>query len=282
MAFQDPPIKQSYQKLKSEGDGKDAGYAASDKYPSGFQAVDFPKLAGSGSVTMLATDQAFFFLRKPEGDKSPDKFVQDTSKLKELIGNIADNNTKVTMLVDADLILNKERFVEKYSSLQQTPENKEQYRKAFDKEQQIIAGFIQDGGVKNLAKEVLAEKTGATGEELEKKTNDFLQNNFKIKGVMTQQALQAATWQIDAPDGKLMGKQIYTFDVPQGESRWQIGTMPELSKLGEAGHTGAKAITDAVDNTNALKKLDFALDGSLKSGEVVPSTTKERGKEVGR
>lgn len=275
---QTPGIKEQFAALKKDGDGKDAGFRASDAYPREFQVVDFPELAGTGKVEVLAADQAYFFLTKPKGDKAPEEIALKTDNLKKLMRNVADNGTDFTMMLDGDLVMNKDRFIDKYSNLQQTDDAKAHYRKVFEAEQREIGGFLKSGGIRKVATEMMAEKTGAKGEDLDKQVDDFLKNNFRIKGVMTQEALQAATWKVETQDGALMAKQVYTVDIPEGEKRWQIGTQPELDALSKQGHKGAKAILDAVTGTDAMTKLNISAQGYETGGSIVPGKAPEAGK----
>ncbi|MGE0754357.1 MAG: hypothetical protein AB7L92_04275 [Alphaproteobacteria bacterium] len=274
---QEPAIKESFDKLRAGGENQDAGYRGSAGYPREFQVSDFPALAGKNKVEVLAADQAYFFLDKPQGDNAPEQIRLKTDNLKKLMRSVADNGTDFTMMLDADLMLNKDRFIEKYSNLQQTDETKAHYKNVFEAEQREIGGFLQSGGIRKAATEMMEEKTGAKGDELSKQVDDFLKNNFRVKGVMNQEALQAATWKVETKDGAMMAKQVYSMDIPEGQQRWQVGTQPELAGLKEKGHVGATAIMDAVASTDAMRKIEFSAQGTETGGQVVPGKVPQQG-----
>jgi hypothetical protein len=247
MADAESSTQSGYKGLKSSG-----GYSAPDNYPKDFQAVDFPKLAGKdGNVTTLGNDQAYF-LAQPNGN---------TDHLKALLENIRDNNTHFTMMVDAEAL----RDPAKYAAKQHFPgENDPQGRETRLREQAERLGELVSGGeIRTLTAEVLREKNpNATDKDVDR----FLQENFKLKAVETNgAALPNAAWQVDGPEGALLGRQDYK------TGKWQVGTEPELEAIraGKGSDSqGAGQLLDAVKEMNGMTRTDVALGPKQEKGEA--------------
>jgi hypothetical protein len=258
----DTIIQTSYQNVK-KGVADQPGYVALDHYPfkggMNFQAADFPLIAGNGKAAMLGNNQAFFFVRNPKGNSDPAKLELDTSALKKLIGNIYDQGTQFSLLIDADVFRDRAKFVDKYQHIR--PEPDEATRRAMlGREAEMIAGFVEAGGIPKLIGEVIQEKTGIKDAALEHKTMEFLQHgHFKLQGVTIDKPIAYAVWQVDGPAGALIAKQVYPSQTPNTERPWQLGTEPELAALKENGHAGASALLDAAARMKQLPKINLTL-----------------------
>lgn len=262
----------AYRRLKQpQVAGKTPGYDDIPGYPPDFQANEFPKLARDGEVKMLGANQAFYFThtnREP-GIPAEERVKLDTTQLKILMRNVYDNGTRFTLMLDADTLDNHERFAQKYLGLREEPDaNVMQWR-----ENELIAGFIQSGGVKELAKEVIREKNAAEGKKLPENAIDvlaghFLKSKFRLAGVQLEQPLDGAVWEVDGPEGKLCARQTYSQHTRNINRRWQIGTMPELEQLAsqqpdtEVGR-GAGEVLQAVENMNTLPSRDLQSQQSV-------------------
>lgn len=297
-------ISESYQKLKDA----ENGYRDSDKYPRDFQTVDFPELAGKdGKVTTLAHYQAFFFLSRidPKGKDDETNQQLDTKKLKELFSNIYDYNTNFTMKMDADALRRAPKdFAKKLGA---AGDNEPQVRVQVE----IIQEFINGGGIRETAKDVLRKKNPkANNAELEVLTNRFLENNFRLEGVETKvkgaddveinKPLTSAVWKVESrnPDGttydtSLIGRQNYYTKDEIGKNiwdgKWKIGDQPKLVKLAAAKDNevskeireGAQEIIDAVEKMDGMKKTIDLTNGIVKTEQTNQYLPPKRSRSAG-
>lgn len=253
-------IRASYGNLKRQG-GEDAvpGFAELDHYPfkpgMNFQALDFPALAEGRKAWMLGNNQAFFFIANPKGNEDPAQVRLDTGNLRTLMGNIHDHGTLFTMMVDGDLLANPANFVERYQALR--PEQDESVRRAMlGREAELIGEFLQGGGIRALAREVIAEKEpGLNAAELDAKAGEFVQKNFRYEPLRLDEPLKAAVWQVEGPDGALCARQRYSANTDATERPWQLGTQPELDALRAQGHEGARNVVEAVRDMHYQRLL---------------------------
>jgi hypothetical protein len=231
-------IEQKVKELQSNG-----GHLETDGYPAGFQAAELPNLAGDDKASILGNNQAFFFVKNnnDKGEANPDKVELDTSKLKELLTNVIENDTKFTMKIDADVVLDQEKFAAKYQDLR-PEENQSDREVILRKEAQLISDFLKDKGVGKLIAEILSPGAGDDA-DLGSKINQALTENFKVEGVKTEEPLKAAVWDVE---GKLGAKQNYAENTQNTERKWQLGTQPEMAKNWDKGDEGSASILDAV------------------------------------
>lgn len=254
-----PTIK-SYHNLKQQGGTEgQPGFTGLDHYPFkeglNFQALEFPELAAGRKAWMLGNNQAFFFVKNTnaKGEANPDKITLDTGNLRKLIKNIYDHNTQFTLMVDGDVLLNKERFVGKYAHLRQEPTDAER-RALLGREADLISEFVNGGGIRELVRDVLRESNQGK-EPAENDVETFLTKNFRFEGLRLDEPLKAAVWEVEGPKGALCAKQIYQDGTPHTERPWQIGTQPELLAWKHEGHEGAEAVTAAVQDMHFQRLL---------------------------
>ena len=215
------------------------GVIATDQYPAPFQATEFPLLAGEGGRgEILGNNQAFFFVKNPAGNQDPSQMQLDTTHLKTLIENIYDAKSEFTLAIDADVTQNPERFIQKYAHLRGEPDPATR-EALLSHETALIGGFIAAGGVHDLVREVIAEKNEAKGQRLpanalDALTDGFLRQNFRIEGVITEQALDGAIWNVEGPNGALLAKQLYEPSTDRDQRKWLIGTKPALIELAQS------------------------------------------------
>lgn len=250
-------IQTAFSNIRSaSGTGSEPGYYATDRYPEALQAEELPLVAPGGRGGMLGANQAFFFVDNPYGNEDPASIRFNIDHLKKLMGNVYDQGVQFTLAMDADVLQNPAAFVSKYEKLR--PESDPALRQAMVvREAGMIAGFIAADGVRHVARQVVQEKSGATGQRLEELTGRFLEEQFHLAGVQVQQPLTEAVWQMDGPGGGLYAKQAYTPGMHTTERAWQVGTQPELSALAEAGHPGAQSIMNAVANMQQMQAVDL-------------------------
>lgn len=253
MSQSDPSIRAAYEGLKADG------LHATDNYPAQFQALDFPRLAGDGEVKMLGNNQAFFFVRNPKGNTDPDCIELDTKNLKTLMQNVRENGTTFHLLLDADIIDNPDRFVEKYHSLR--PEKDEALAKAMlGQEAKLIGDFVKGGGVRELAKEVIREQNALPEKAVEMLADRFITDQFHVKGVQVEKALEAAVWAVDAPTGRLTARQQYDRSTENTQRTWLLGVEPEVKALArDHGNASpeAVALASSVAEMEQLPRMDL-------------------------
>ena len=252
------PTVAAYNELSDPQSGL-GGVIATDIYPAPFQATEFPLLAGQGRAEILGNNQAFFFVKNPAGNQDPSQMQLDTTHLKTLIGNIYDAKTDFTLAIDADVTQNPERFVQKYADLRGEPD--QATREALlSHETALIGGFIAAGGVQDLVREVIAEKNEAKGQRLpgnalDALTDGFLRQNLRIEGVMTEQALDGAIWNVQGPNGALLAKQLYEPSTHRDERNWVIGTEPALIELAQSQTEAAPTALAVLESVEAAGML---------------------------
>lgn len=253
-----------------------SGYREHSKYPTAFQAPEFPKYGDEIRIT--AANQAFFFAQEV---KSADGQVTDvapnTDKLRELItniikrGNQADNRPTVRLQVDADLFENPEKFIDKYHDLH-LEEDVAKRRELLGKETDIIRDFVQSGGIKTMVKEALQKNTTENGgpslpdNVLEELSKRFFEKNFKLEGVRTAEALPYATWKVKSDEGTLLARQEYTKNTHRLDRPVQLGRAEDLFPLASAGHTGAQEVIQAVAHTRSLETIDLTFGQAQAAG----------------
>lgn len=256
MTVQNPTI-QSYFNLKQQG-GREGlpGYSGLDGFPGGreqfpsgdpvaFQVTDFPQLAGNRKAWVLGNNNAFFFVKNTngKGEADPEKLALNTVFLKKLIEGIYDNNTQFTMMVDNDVLQNKERFVDSYQACR--PEEREADRRAIlGREADIISEFVNGGGIRDLVREVLREKQGQADE---REVDTFLEKNFRFEGLRLDKPLEAGAWEVEGPEGALCAKQMYPNATDRDQRPWQLGIQPELRALKEQGGEAAELANNVLD-----------------------------------
>lgn len=257
MTEQNPTI-QSYRNLKQQG-GREGlpGYSGLDGFPGGreqfpsgdpvaFQVTDFPELAGNRKAWVLGNNNAFFFVKNTngKGEADPAKVTLNTAHLRTLIERIYDNKTQFTMMVDNDVLQNKERFVDSYQACR--PEESEADRRAIlGREADIISEFVNGGGIRDLVRDVLQAKQGQAPAEQE--VDSFLEKNFRFEGLRLDKPLEAGAWEVEGPEGALCAKQMYPNATERDQRPWQLGIKPELRKLKEQGGEEAALANNVLD-----------------------------------
>lgn len=254
-----------------------SGYRGYDKYPAQFQAAQFPLHGEETRIT--GNNQAFFFVQGVKGaDNQVADIQENTSRLKELIGNIvkqgdtAETRPSMHLQIDADVFENKDRFVDKYQALRAEPDEATR-RALLGKEVDIIRNFVQGGGIKNAVKEVFQNNATENGGQplpdtaLESLSKQFLEKNFKLEGVKTPDApLQFATWEVVSGQDVFLARQEYKNSTHMTERPWQLGTELELSQLAGAGHTGAQQVITAATHTRDLETIDLTFGQAQAAG----------------
>jgi hypothetical protein len=252
-------LQAAYALLKTPPqEGFVAGFARSEGYPPEFQANEFPKLAGNGRVDMLGANQAFYFTRTNRDAETLEEKVQlDVSKLRELMGNVYDNNTHLTLMLDADAVNNPARFAQKYLHLRTEPDAAQLQ----GRENELIARFLNEDGLRQLAQDVIREKKSGLGLDdngVNALTEGFLQKNFRLLAVEREQALEGAVWRVDAPEGTFCAKQRYSANTRNIDRTFVMGTLPELEGLAQSPETAtgqeAAEILSAVESMESMPK----------------------------
>ena len=249
------PIHDALQNLV---EGEVPGFRQQAGYPTEFQALDFPTLAGEGKVFMSGNNQAFFFVDNPKGNSDPAKLTLNTERLERLMHNIKAKGTAFTLAVDADMLENPERFVEKYQSLR--PEADEQTRRALlQAEIRLIGQFLTSKGMVELAQRVAGDDA-----------TQFLQNNFTLVGLRSEEPLKQATWEVEGANGqKLIASQAYSQGTENIQRGWKLGESNHVSFLRE-NHGGADALASEVEANHRLPMVNLTLGRSLqqRSNEI--------------
>lgn len=255
-AQQPSRIAQAYADIKTPANAEaEAGLQVLNSYPGQFQATEFPALAGNGEAKMLGNNQAFFFVNNPKGNTDPANMTLDTTQLETLMRNVRENNTRFTLMVDADVMDNRERFVEKYSHLRR--EERADAQALLGREAEIISEFVASDGIRETAKKVINEGKSLSETVLTVLVDKFLEDNFRLKGVQTETALDAAVWQVDAPEGALVARQTYAPSTENTDRSWRIGTQPEIEQLAQRGNEDADVLQKATAKMNGLPKRDL-------------------------
>ncbi|MCH2548156.1 MAG: hypothetical protein MK052_11180 [Alphaproteobacteria bacterium] len=257
---QTPQIVQAFDELMDNN--QHGGLVNEDAYPKDFQATEFPQLAQDGRASMLGNNQAFFFVKNTDG--TPDGMELNTDKLKTLMENVRENGTEFTLMLDADVTENPEKFVEKYKELR--PEHAEDPKLAeamLAKEANLIGDFIKSDGLQNLVDEVFADRGNAPEAGHEQLRKGFLGKQFKIEGVQTEEALTEAVWQVDAPDSErqLIARQSYSPATDSSERKWLLGNKEQVQALAtdqnEDKQAAAEALLQAVDKMENLPRVSL-------------------------
>lgn len=253
-----PGILQAYDALKApQNAASTPGMALSEGYPAAFQAAEFPQLAGQGEVAMLGNNQAFFFVSNPKGNTDPEKMKIDTTHLETLMRNARENGSRVTLMVDGDLFHDRDAFVEKYTPLR--PEYPDEAKALLRQEAQLISAFIEHDGIRETAKKVIGEGKNLPENALDKLADQFVKDQFRLQGVQTERALEAAVWEVDGPEGKLLARQQYDYGTERELRGWHIGTEPEVNALAQKGDSDAHALQEAVQEMHSLPKQDLLM-----------------------
>lgn len=251
-------IKQAYDAL--------AELRVSSAYPADFQAVEFPQLAGAGEAKMLGNNHAFFFVSNPKGNADPAQMRPDTAKLAELMRNVRKHGTRFTLMVDADVLADHGRFVEKYAALR--PEAPETARALLAQEARLIAGFLGQGGLHATARQVIGEGKDLPAPALDALADTFLKKQFRVQGVETAEALEAAVWQVDGPQGRLLARQDYAPATENTARAWRIGTEPQVARLAAQGQEDAALLQQAVQAMDSLPARDIGMHHAQAQGRA--------------
>ncbi|MBV8060845.1 MAG: hypothetical protein JO253_04885 [Alphaproteobacteria bacterium] len=255
-----------------------AGFRRYGAYPSAFQAADFPLYGTETRIT--GNGQAFFFVRaiKDEQGRITD-FTLDTKHLETLIANIFASSEKhlpfgkYKMQLDADLVLDQDRYVQKYAGLRPEPPpiNGQHLRR----EAEIISAFLSTpGALHDVAARVIESKLRATHGDamtpgmVAMQTKRLLDEYLSIEGVQTETPLDSATWEIKLDDhNTFCACQGYTAATENTKRPWLLGLQnymadPALQKL--PAYDGAQEAIEAVTATGHLPvvKLMPALPGA--------------------
>lgn len=261
--------------------GDVAGYHGFDGYPTAYQAAEFPK--HGDQVRITGNNQAFFFAApiKGEGGAITD-IASQTKHLSTLMKNIinagddADSRPAVVMQIDADVIENIDRFVEKYQTMR--PEAEDTRKRLLRQEASLIQTFINTGGPKEVAYDAFCDlKPGLTEKQYAAYVDEFMEKNFRLQGVQTAQPLKYATWEITSKEeGVFMARQEYKTSTDKAERPWQVGVEPELGNLAKNGYPGAQQVLEAVNFTRSLPTVDFTLGYDAPNTDIDLDTYRKR------
>jgi hypothetical protein len=172
------------------------------------------------------------------------------------MSRVREQGTDFTLTLDADVREDRTRFVEKYQALR--PEEEATGRALLAKEAELIEGFLQNGGMLELAKEVVSEGNNLPPQVIEALAQGFLDRQFHVEGVQTDRALEAAVWQVDnSQGGQLQARQNYDIGTTNTDRKWLLGTQPQVEQLRASGHEGATVLSRAVEEMNNLPRINL-------------------------
>ncbi|HEU5048495.1 MAG TPA: hypothetical protein VFT64_11710 [Rickettsiales bacterium] len=192
----------------------------------------------------------------------------NTAALKALVLNIVERGVtaakrpSVRLQIDADVFENPERFVTKYQALRSEPDE-ETRRYLLGKEAETIRNFVESGEMRKVISDVIGteaeERNGYTLPPLalSKRVDEFLEKNFRLEGVRTEQALPFATWEIKSEEGTFLARQEYSHSTYMTDRPWQLGIEQELSVLAGKGHSGASQVLEAAEHTRNLETVNL-------------------------